>query len=141
MRSEMSKWWKCDLQVATPAWEFTHRAVQPHDLRTEAGKDAFADEYIAAVRAQGLEVISLADHNTGEWIDRMVAAGQRGGVTVFPGVEVTSGSGADGVHLLVVGDLAKTSQDFDRLLSSAIGFDEDAHPRFREISGHRVPGS
>ena len=136
----MTRWWKCDLQVATPAWRFKHDD-QSHNLSTLDGMRAFADDYMRAVQAKGLDVIAIADHNTGEWIDVMVAAGNSAGIAVFPGCEITTGSGADGIHLLIIGDRNKTSQEFDRLLASPIGYSEDAHPRYHDVGGKREPGS
>lgn len=100
----------------------------------------FADVYMAAVKAKGVEVIALADHNTHDWIDVMCAAGARNGIVVFPGCEVTTGSGSDGIHLIVIGDRSKTGRDFDHLLAGVIGFGE-GHPRFHDEAGKRVPGS
>jgi energy-coupling factor transporter ATP-binding protein EcfA2 len=137
----MSKWWKCDLQVATPAWNFSMPADEQFDLGNQAGRRAFAERYMEAVAAEGVDVIALADHNCGDWIDVMVAAGRDKGIIVFPGCEITTGTGADGIHLIIIGNLGKTSQDFDRLLAGCLGFDEQNHPRFHHDGGNRTPGS
>lgn len=60
----------------------------------------------------------------------MRRAGDRAGITVFPGVEVTTGTGTDGVHLVLIGDLSKTERDIENLLLTVCGFDEGDHPRF-----------
>lgn len=141
-----TRWWKCDLQVATPAWNFTFpqnsafRVDDTDPTVRSAERIRFLDEYMAALRAEGIEVIGLADHNTSTWIDEVKAAGERHGVVVFPGCEVTSSTGADGAHLIVLGDRTATGQDFDRLIHGPIGYDHD-HPPFREQGGNRVPGS
>lgn len=126
-----TKWWKCDLQVATPAWKFELPPGDNFDFMTDGDRKRFADLYIHSLKARGVEVIALADHNTHEWIDVVKAAGERHGVIVFPGCEVTTGSGADGIHLLVIGDRNKTGRDFDQLLAGNLGFDV-AHPRFHD---------
>ncbi|HEY7119371.1 MAG TPA: hypothetical protein VH475_22460, partial [Tepidisphaeraceae bacterium] len=90
---QLTKWWKCDLQVATPAWDFSLPPGNNFDLLNEAERARFADLYMNSVRANGVEVIALADHNTSEWIDIMRDAGARNGVVVFPGCEVTTGTG------------------------------------------------
>lgn len=136
----MTRWWKCDLQVATPAWNFTLPQDLNYDLASEEGKRRFADRYMDELIAKGIEVVALADHNTGDWIDLMCSAGSGRGVAVFPGCEVTTGSGADGIHVVVIGDRSKTSRDFDVLLGSALGFD-DAHPRFYSEGEKQLPGS
>jgi DNA repair ATPase RecN len=136
----MTKWWKCDVQIATPAWKFTMPANANYDLTTEAGKRQFADRYMDELLAKGIEVIVLADHNTGNWIDVMAEAGKRKGVIVFPGCEVTTGSGADGIHIIVIGERNKTSHDFDLLFAGALGFN-DEHPRYHRHGEENVPGS
>jgi hypothetical protein len=93
-----------------------------------------------ALRAAGIDIIALADHNTGEWIDDAKAAGARHGVIVFPGCEITTHTGADGVHLVIIGGLDKTSRDFDRLIHGPLGFNAD-HPPFRSSGANTVPGT
>lgn len=87
---------------------------------------------------KGIHVVALADHNTGEWVDEMVAAGERNNVVVFPGTEITTGSGADGIHVIVIGARSKTTSDVERLLAGEIGFTNE-HPPFQMIGGQRVP--
>lgn len=136
----MTKWWKCDLQVATPAWKFKMPATPNYELSAENDQVAFADRYMEKLVSKGIEVISLADHNTGDWIDTMVAAGRRRHVAVFPGCEITTGSGADGIHLILIGNLNRTSHDFDLLLAGSVGFDHD-HPRYHVQGDDQKPGS
>lgn len=133
-----SRWWKCDLQVATPAWNFTMPPDEHYDMSSAAGKRAFAERYVEQLVRRGIEVVVLADHNSGDWIDLMVEVGAEKGVAVFPGCEITTGSGADGMHLIVIGDRRKTSRDFDVLLGGALGFRDPDYPRFHE---HGSPGS
>jgi energy-coupling factor transporter ATP-binding protein EcfA2 len=135
-----TKWWKCDLQVATPAWNFRFPEGPGYRLAEPPERERFLDDYMTATRAAGIDVIALADHNTGDWIDAVKAAGARHGVVVFPGCEITTHTGADGVHLIILGDLHKTSQDFDRLIFGPLGFDHD-HPPFIQQGEQRLPGS
>ena len=81
------------------------------------------------LRASGIEVIALADHHGCEWLDDMRAAGSRAGVTVFPGLEVTTGSGADGVHLVIIGDRDWDAMRVNQVLAAECGFTDD-HPTF-----------
>ena len=140
-----TKWWKCDLQVATPAWDFKFPAESNYKLndvdRTVSADERvrFLDDYMKALKEKGVNVIALADHNTGEWIDDAKSAGERHGVIVFPGCEVTTGTGADGVHLVVIGDRTKTSKDFDRLIHGPFGFDDGENPRYRTEGGKVKP--
>lgn len=137
---QQTKWWKCDLQVATPAWDFKLPAGESYDFTSSADRIRFADGYMTSLKAKGVEVIALADHNCHEWIDDMRAAGERQGVVVFPGCEVTTGSGADGVHLIIVGDPSCTADDFNQLLAGPLGFDHQ-HPRFHGDAASKQPGS
>ena len=134
----MSKWWKCDLQTATPAWNFELPTDSRFDLTDAQSRRAFAVRYMETLVSKGIEVIGLADHNVGDWIDLMVEVGREFSITVFPGSEITTGTGADGVHLIILGDPNKSSQDFDRLIAT-LGFDEQ-HPRFRRQGEKDVPG-
>lgn len=135
-----TRWWKCDLQVATPAWNFRFPEGPGYRLTEPQERERFLDDYMTATRAAGINVIALADHNTGEWIDAVKDAGARHGVVVFPGCEITTHTGADGVHLIILGDLNKTSQDFDRLIFGPLGFDHD-HPPFVQQGEQLLPAS
>jgi DNA repair ATPase RecN len=136
-----SRWWKCDLQVATPAWEFTLPAGQSFDFEDKAGRATFLDLYMAKLKERGIEVIALADHNSAEWIDDVVAAGKKHQIVVFPGCEITSHTGSDGVHLIVIGDTNRTTQDFDRLIHGPLGFDSHKHMPFRDEGDSRLPST
>lgn len=124
-----SRWYKCDLQVATPAWKFSLPAGSSYDFAQEDDRVRFADAYMERLLERGIQVIALADHNTGAWLSVMKDAGRRYGIVVFPGVEVTTASGSDGAHLILIGDLERTEQDIDLLLATTCGFGDD-HPRF-----------
>lgn len=133
----MSKWWKCDLQVATPAWNFSLPAAVAYNFSKKEDRDSFLDSYMEKLQEKGVEIVALADHNSHEWIDYAKAAGDRHGIIVFPGCEITTGTGADGLHLLIVGSREKTAEDFKLLLRGELGFNE-AHPRFLDDGS---PGS
>ncbi|MFE3118005.1 TrlF family AAA-like ATPase [Streptomyces niveus] len=133
-----SRWYKCDLQVATPAWKFTLPAGSDYDFAREDDRVRFADTYMEKLRERGIDVIALADHNTGAWLPVMKAAGRRHDVVVFPGVEVTTASGSDGAHLILIGDLDRTEQDISVLLARTCGFEDD-HPRFNPRTNEPAP--
>jgi len=142
-----TKWWKCDLQVATPAWDFrfppdsNYQLAHDDSVTAVSERERFLDDYMTALKAKGIEVIAIADHNTGAWIDDAKRAGERHGVVVFPGCEITTGTGADGIHLVVIGDRSKTTQDFDRLMHGAFGFNEHDNPPYRQEGGKFKPAS
>lgn len=124
----VSRWWKCDLQVATPG-EPRFKGDPTWDLTTPDGRAAAADDYMVRAKERGLEVLVLADHNSVEWAAEMQAAGIRHGIAVFPGFEVTTASGADGAHLIIFADPASDVEPLRDLLISACGFGPE-HPRF-----------
>jgi len=131
----MTRWWKCDLQVATPgAKNFRGPSDSPWTINDEESRAAAASRYMERVRAEGVEIVALADHNDASWIATMTAAGEAAGVVVFPGVEVTTASGADGIHLIIIGERNRTTADFDEVLSGVCGFGGD-HPRFDVARG------
>jgi DNA repair ATPase RecN len=133
-----SRWYKCDLQVATPSWDFNLPSGSSYDFARDEDKTAFADRYMLRLQEQGVNVIALADHNSCNWLDVMRDAGKRHGIVVFPGVEVTSASGSDGAHLVLIGELGCTERDIDRVLNAVCGFEED-HPAFNPATGKPAP--
>jgi ABC-type cobalamin/Fe3+-siderophores transport system ATPase subunit len=135
---QQTKWWKCDLQVASPFWGFTLPAGTRFDLSNPEDRRTFLEQYMRAAADRGIEVLALTDHNSGEWIDEIKLAGEQHGIVVFPGCEITTQTGADGAHLLIFGDLDKTSRDFDRLLHSVFGFGE-GNPTYHTHGGTRKP--
>jgi DNA repair ATPase RecN len=136
-----SKWWKCDLQVATPAWEFKFPGGVTYSVEKPEGRKQFLDAYMTALKQAGVEVIALADHNTSSWIDDAKVAGRNHGIIVFPGCEITTNTGADGAHIIIVGDTDKTGQDFDRLIHGPLGFGAEHPPFSTDRGGQAKPGS
>ncbi|HUT75112.1 MAG TPA: PHP domain-containing protein [Armatimonadota bacterium] len=79
------------------------RAVSPIDLHvhTSASDGTFtSEEAVAAAAESGVEVLGIADHDTLDGIAPALAAGQRLGVTVVPGVEINTDCGATEAHVL-----------------------------------------
>ena len=98
-----------------------------YDWNKEDDCRRFAREYVSRPRAEAVDVIALANHNrAGPWIDYIRDA-SGDDLTVFPGVEITSGSGKDGIHLIIIGDPDDDVAKFEALLSSTCGFNSD-HP-------------
>lgn len=102
-----ARWWRCDLHLHTPASE---------DVRERhAGNGEFTtEEVVAQALGAGLDVIAVTDHDSGEWVDRVKAAADGTELGVVPGVEITT---QERIHLLLLGDLTRTSTDLDHLLS------------------------
>ena len=102
-----ARWWLCDLHVHTPA----SQDVRERD--TESSSPTPEDLVSHAIDA-GVDVIAVTDHDSGEWIDRLKASAAGTPLAVFPGVEVTT---HERLHLLVLGDVERTTADAHHLLS------------------------
>jgi energy-coupling factor transporter ATP-binding protein EcfA2/histidinol phosphatase-like PHP family hydrolase len=98
-----SKWWKIDFHVHTPA---------SGDYRR---RDATEEDVLQAAMAAGLDCMVIADHNSGDWIDRLKEKNNEINVrnpkpdwyrelVIFPGVEITAANSANRVHLIAIFD-------------------------------------
>lgn len=76
------------------------------DLHTHSSCSDGTDsptELVAAAKAAGLDVIAITDHDTTAGWDEAAQAGERYGVTVIPGAELSCRLGGISVHLLGFG--------------------------------------
>lgn len=106
-----NRWYKTDLHIHTPASRcFKDKSVTP-------------EQWVERCLEQGLDVVAVTDHNTGEYIDRIKGASKETSLTVFPGVEVTCGESK--VHMLVIFDKDKGTQFVEDFLLS-IGIERNA---------------
>lgn len=107
-------WRKVDLHIHTPA---------SHDFdRKEITPAAFVN----AALKKGLDAIAITDHNSGEWIDKMVEAA-KGRLTIFPGVEITAAGGKEGgIHIIAIFDTGATTKTIENLLG-ALGIRDDKY--------------
>jgi ABC-type lipoprotein export system ATPase subunit len=122
-----SRFHLADLQVHTPA-----------DLDHEYGPEwgpapdpAFAERLVGRCREAGVTVIAITDHNRLDWYPVMRDAGARGGVFVFPGLEIS----VNGCHLLAVWEAGDLGQELARRFLAALWppaespFDAGGRPR------------
>jgi predicted metal-dependent phosphoesterase TrpH len=58
------------------------------------------EKLVARAASLGIEVLAITDHDTTEGIAPATAEAQRQGITVVPGVEISTLSGRDEIHLL-----------------------------------------
>jgi predicted metal-dependent phosphoesterase TrpH len=58
------------------------------------------EELVARAASLGIEVLAITDHDTTEGLPGAMAAGRRCGVTVVPGIEISTLSGNEEIHLL-----------------------------------------
>lgn len=124
-----SRWWKCDLQVATPGGGFDCGILA--DRENGSDRATLVRLFVSALVKSGIEVVALADHNDASWAAEITTAAEVEGVTAFPGMELTTGTGSDGIHLVLIGDPTRTKGDFDAILYGFCGFTRDGqHPLF-----------
>jgi len=116
------RWRKVDLHVHTPA------------STDYAGPSITADEFVAKTIAKGLHSIAITDHNSGEWIDAMVAAANGTSLTIFPGVEISVPGGKNGsVHIIALFDSDATTKTIENLLSR-LGFEASDYGSLNALS-------
>ncbi|HSR25679.1 MAG TPA: AAA family ATPase, partial [Candidatus Eisenbacteria bacterium] len=122
-----SRFHLADLQVHTPA-DPDHEygpAWRPEP------DPAFAEALIERCRAAGVEVIAVTDHNRLDWYPAIRAAGDRAGVFVFPGLEIS----VNGCHLLAIWEASPRGYELGQRFLAALWppagspFDPSGHPR------------
>ncbi len=59
-----------------------------------------AEELVARAASLGIEVLSITDHDTTEALPAALAEAQRWDITVVPGVEISTVTGREEIHLL-----------------------------------------
>ncbi len=100
------KFKKFDLQVHTPgSSDFRDRSATPEDI-------------VKAAIDKGLSGIAITDHQSGSWVDKVKIAAKKSGLVVFPGVELRVHGGQDGIHLLAIFDVDKSSEHVQAFLNT-----------------------
>ena len=122
----MSRWFKTDLQIASPAGGFR---MEGGDLSTPEARTKAVSIYVSHIKESGIEVFAVMDHNSTDMLEEIRDEAKRVGLTMFPGMELSTGTGADGVHLLLLGDPEANLADLKYQWFNAAGFDKD-HPPF-----------
>ncbi len=90
------RWYKCDFHLHTMSSE------------CYAEKNTY-EEWVDEVYKKGLNCIAVTDHNDYRAIDTVREIGQKKGITVFPGVEVTCDTSK--IHMLILFDVDKTQEN------------------------------
>lgn len=125
---EGMRWFKCDLQMQTPA-DAVHWRGQTMGASL-AEREAAADAYIRRCYEVGLEVIAITDHNfaSKDFIPLLKAAihkltGEFGyRMVLFPGFEFEADVGK-GVHVLALFEPAANLEELDHALTECgVGF-------------------
>lgn len=97
-----ARWFKADLHVHTPV---------SSDMAAK-WKDATPDELVEFALAKGVQILGVTDHNSAAWCDKVQNAAKDTGLTVFPGVEISTQQG----HLLALFDPGTPSGEIEQLL-------------------------
>ncbi len=100
-----SRWFKCDFHVHTTS------SICFED------KTITAEKWVANAIEKGLNCVAVTDHNSSLSIDKIKKAAEGTSLTVFPGVELTCDTSK--IHLLVLFDVNKTSNDVNYFLARA----------------------
>ena len=122
-----SRWFKFDCHVHTPA---------SHDYGRgdESQKTISPKDWVRTAMEAGLDCVVIADHNSGDWIDKLQTENRNIGrmeqkpawykdLTLFPGVELTVSDSSSRVHLLAVFDPSQDSRKITAVLG-ACGINE-----------------
>ncbi|MEK6591366.1 MAG: TrlF family AAA-like ATPase [Nitrospinota bacterium] len=109
-----AKFYWADLHIHTPKW---HRFSLPSGVNKN-DKDKIARFYIEKAKKEGIEILGITEHNDVEWIDSIRKAANGSGIVIFPGFEITTVSGKDGIHLICLFNPDTNSGELDHLLSN-----------------------
>jgi len=112
-----ARFYWADLHIHTPAW---HNFNLPSGVNTsdEKWKREFAVEYIKKAQEENITILGITEHNDVSWVDYIKDAAQGTEIKVFPGFEITTQSGADGIHILCLFNPDTTRETLDGLLSN-----------------------
>lgn len=116
---------KFDLHVHTPAsYDFNDKTVTPVQIVEEA-------------ITKGLKAIAITDHNTGEWVDKIIEAAEGKDLTIFPGVEIYCTGGEKGIHVIAILDVTKRTKHISAILSE-LKIDPDDFGKKKAVTNKSV---
>ena len=108
-----AKFYRADLHIHTPKWQGF--SLPPGMNKND--KDHIAKLYIEKAKKEDIKILAITEHNDVEWIDPIRKAAKGSDVIVFPGFEITTDSGKDGIHLICLFNPDTNSDEIDHLLS------------------------
>jgi ABC-type cobalamin/Fe3+-siderophores transport system ATPase subunit len=103
--SQGLKFKKFDLHVHTP------------DSEDYKDKSVTAQNIVDQAISKGLTGIAITDHQTGDWVDSIKEAAQGKNLIIFPGTELKVNGGKDGIHLIIIFDVDKTTEHIKAFLN------------------------
>lgn len=71
-----------------------------HIHSTASDGELKPEEVVKLANSRGVDIISLTDHNTMQGVEEAINAGKRQGVTVIPGVELSTRYNGERIHIL-----------------------------------------
>lgn len=131
----MSRWYKTDLQIASPAGGF---ALPDADWKNPKQRAVAIAAYVKLIKDAGIEAFAVTDHNATSMLADIRDEARAQGLIMFPGMEVSTGTGADGVHLLLIGDPDADIAALTHAWTTAADFTKD-HPAFDPNSNLHMP--
>ncbi len=116
-KSNGARFYWADLHIHTPVWH-GFRRPSGTNLADESSKKEFAKKYIQQAKEKDITILGITEHNDVSWVDYIREAAEESEIKVFPGFEITTQSGADGIHILCLFNPGTTRDTLDGLLSS-----------------------
>ena len=89
----------CASRARLEDWRHQSR-VDLHCHTTASDGGLSAKDLVARAASMGIEVLAITDHDTTEGVPAALAEAQREGMVVVPGVEISTVSGREEIHLL-----------------------------------------
>lgn len=79
---------KYDLHIHTP-----HSVCYVENMHPELNQRTTPADIVVAALAQGLDVLAITDHNSGEYVEQMREAARGTGLVILPGFEISARAG------------------------------------------------
>jgi predicted metal-dependent phosphoesterase TrpH len=87
-------------QSSAPNLTTFQNRIDLHSHTRASDGSLTSEELVARAASLGIEVLAITDHDTVEGLPAALAEAQRHGITVVPGVEISTTSGREEIHLL-----------------------------------------
>ena len=138
---------KADLHLHLPGKDQQYNCGGQVNVNSTEEREAFAERFVQQAHdGAGLEIIAVTCHNDASWVEVIHRAAKRlygDGLAVFPGVEIGTHSGQDGIHLLALFDIGTPQERLDEFLlalklDSSKRFNKAGQPRNTDLSFPQV---
>lgn len=113
---------KADLHIHVPGTGQYFQSPEQINVNSDREREKFAERVVKYSKEEaGLDMIAITNHNDASWVEPMHKAANRlfpDSFFVFPGVEIGTQSGKDGVHVLSVFEVGTTQEEIDHFMIS-----------------------